>query len=65
MKVLSIKTLSNMGDMEIRRYVISLEKELKKRDWYKKNENGTLNEKEQEAFNRIMDLFRWVRINAD
>lgn len=65
MKVLSIKTLSNMGDMEIRRYVISLEKELRKKGWYKKNENGTLNEKEQEAFNRIMGLFRWVRINAD
>lgn len=65
MKVLSKKTVSEMGHKELQKYCIDLEKALVKKGWYKKNGEGTLSEKEQETFNRIMDLFKWIRINAD
>ena len=65
MKVLSKKTICEMGEKEIQRYCINLEKALKKKGWYEKSKNGTLNEEEQKAFDRIMEQFRWIRINCD
>jgi len=45
-------------------YARKLELDLKMLGWYKKNEAGTLTESQQETFDRIMEQFRWIRINC-
>ena len=65
MKILSIQELCEMDDTKLRDYVKRLELYCRITGLYDKAEAGTLTETEEETFGRIMELFRWVRINAD
>ena len=65
MKILSRKHLVEMSGKEVSDYVEKLNKQLEKKGWYEKSENGELTEEEQRIFDRIMEDFRWIRINAD
>ena len=64
MKILSEKTLSEMDGKEIDRYVKKLGKALRDKNWYEKDKNGELTEEQQKTFDRIMEQFRWIRINC-
>ena len=65
MKILSRKHLVEMRSKEISDYVEKLDRQLEKKGWYEKSKKGELTEDEQKLFDRIMDDFRWIRINAD
>ena len=64
MEIKSVFELSLMEPEAVFKYAKQLELQLKLLGWYKKNEAGTLTESQQETFNRIMELFRWIRINC-
>ena len=64
MKILSRKELVEMDDKDINAYVKRVNELLEKKGWYGKAEKGELTPDEQKIFDRIMDDFRWIRINC-
>lgn len=64
MKIPSKKTIVKMDDKDIEKLCLKIEDSLQKKGWYEKSENGTLNEEDQKTFDKIMELFQWIRIYA-
>lgn len=65
MDILSEEQLCEMGHKELQNYLLSLEFYCKSRGLYAKDRAGTLTEKESATFGRIMELFRFARINLE
>lgn len=65
MEIPNEEQLCAMEGKELRNALLSLEFYCKRRGLYAKDRAGTLTEKESATFGRIMELFRFARINLE